>query len=197
MKKTMFTMNDVLAAANKQVAQLMERGYMICFGDSSFGYAFRVDLENNGKYVRVKVEETCGFGKLGTVTLTVMEIPSPDGFERDDAVIWYEKVWYIVSDKDASCGRWQRDHVLTDSKDESETIVEKRRARRNAQRISRTSDELTPSASLIRALKSHKGFSNATRNTIMVLRVNGGYEISLKARDGHISRKEVIHFPKH
>lgn len=56
--------------------------------------------------------------------------------------------------------------------------------------------QLAVTASLIRALKNRKGFSNATRNNVSVTRYDFGYTIELFARDGHVSRKETLRFPQ-
>lgn len=193
----MITMKNVLAAANEQVARLMSEGYMISFMNASFGYKFRVDLENGNKFVRVKVEEDYSIGSADTLVLSVIEINEADGHEYKDAVVFYSKTWYIVERLRKSIGRWLNDYNLVESQEESDTITKKRNARWVAKNVDRSIRELTPTASLIRALKNRKGFSNATRNNILVTRVNGGYEIKLKARDGHVSRTEVIKFPKH
>lgn len=194
----MTTMKNVLAAANEQVARLMSEGYMISFGDSSHGCTFRVDLENSESFVRVEVEEKHGFGKSDSFVLRVIEINEADGFEPDDAVVHFTKTWYVIERLyDTRLGRWLSDYILTDCEEESDAITEKRHERRVAARETYYFNELTPSATLIRNLKKRAGFSNATRNTISVKRVQNGYEIRLKARDGHVSRTETIRFPKH
>lgn len=192
----MYNMKNVLAAANEQVARLMNEGYMISFGDSSFGHTFRVDLENGESHVRVKVEENHGFGSADTVVLSVITISEADDFERKDAEVLYVKTWYIVERLRERFGRWLNNYLLTEDKDESDTIAEKRYSRRVSARAAYYGMELTPSAALIRSLKKRAGFSNATRNNISVKRVEKGYEVRLKARDGHISRAEIICFPR-
>ena len=193
----MTTMKNILAAANEQVARLMSEGYMISFMNSSFGYKFRVDLENGDKFVRVKVEEQCGYDSADMMILSVIEIAEADGFESKDAAVLYSKTWYVVERLRNSIGRWMNDYILIESKEESDVILEKRRSRLVAKFAGRSAHELTATASLIRRLKNRKGFSNATRNNIVITRVNGGYKLELKARDGHVSRTEIIKFPKH
>ncbi|MBO6266975.1 MAG: hypothetical protein J6M06_01950 [Synergistaceae bacterium] len=192
----MKTMKNVLAAANEQVASLMSKGYMISFMNSSFGYAFRVDLENGDKRVRVKVEEKHGFRSADTMVLTVIEIAKADGFESENAEVFYSKTWYVVESLHDSVGNWLSDYLLTESEEEINAIREKRHNRYAASRESYYTKTLTPSAALIRGLKKRTGFSNTTRNTIIVKRTEKGYELNLKARDGHISRTETIRFPK-
>lgn len=193
----MITMKNVLAAANEQVARFMNEGYMISFMNSSFGYKFRVDMEAGESRIRIKVENKYGFRTADTMVLTVLTIDEADGFEHDDAEIIYSKTWYVIEHLRNSVGRWMDDYILIEDEDESEAITEKRHARWTAKRDKYFGQALTPTASLIRALKNRKGFSNATRNNILVVRVPNGYEIKLKARDGHVSRTEVIKFPKH
>ena len=199
MKNTMKTMNDILREANKQVASLMSEGYMISFMNSSFcGYKFRVDLEKGEKRVRVKVQEASVF-PTHMFELAVIEIPNADGFERGDAAVFYSKTWYVIDEKRGG------EYILTESKDEMEA-VERKRQERSERQYGMTAHRrgqytpngcLKPTAALIRKLKGRKGFTNATRDRILVIRVKDGYEISLKAREGHIRRTEVIWFQKH
>lgn len=197
MKNTMKTMNDVLREANERVASLMSEGYMISFGDSSFGYKFRVDLENGEKRVRVKVQHTTLF-PTSVVELAVIEIPGADDFERGDAAVFYSKTWYVIDEKRHG------EYILTESKEEMDAVEMKRRER-NERMYGMTAHRrgqytpsgcLKPTAALIRKLKSRKGFTNATRDRIRVIRVKDGYEVSLKAREGHIRRQEIIRFPQ-
>jgi bifunctional ADP-heptose synthase (sugar kinase/adenylyltransferase) len=188
-------MKNVLSAANTQVAQLMSEGYMISFGDSSFGYAFRVDLQNGESFVRVKVENEHDFENGDQIVLSVVEIAEADGFESKDAVVRFEKTWFVVDDKRKDFGRHVRDYVLTDNEEERKTIKETRRNRYRAQ-VARKAVDLTPSTALIRMLKKRKGFSNATRANITVQRVKTGYQVKMAGRNGGADKVEVIRLPR-
>ncbi len=80
------------------------------------------------------------------------------------------------------------------SEEEGLTVQDLRNSRYCA-RFTATKKSLTVTMSFIRSLKTRTGFSNATRNNIKVTRDKSGYTIELFARDGHVSRREVIKFP--
>lgn len=54
--------------------------------------------------------------------------------------------------------------------------------------------DLPVTASLIRALKNRKGFTNATRNNITVRRCAAGYKVIMAGRNGS-NKQELIRFP--
>jgi len=188
-----YNMNSILTAANEQVRFFMLQGYMISFGNASFGYKFRVDLERGEKHIRVKVVENYHF--TGSVfTLTVLTIDAADDFERETAEVLYTKSWYAL--EELGC-YGSGDYVFTDDEAIYNEAIEKRKARYAARRMP-VRKSLTPSRELIRHLKTYcYGFTNATRNTIVVYRTPNGYEVGLKARDGHVSRTQNVNFPKH
>lgn len=212
MKKTdLTTLKTVRAAANAVVARYMSEGYELCFGDSSFGYLFRVDLEKNGDFVRVKVERNY-VSRLDderffcfVFTLTVVALTGADEFEGREPKVIESRAWYQIAELEgrehynpvAGCP----DVILTEDRAEALAINAKRVARWKAGAYVRSTVELKPTAALIRKLKSRKGFTNATRTTITCRaetnrdfdgKTEKSYVIELHARDGHVSRTERV-----
>ncbi len=190
MKKT-----AILAAANAKVAEYMTEGYMLSWGDSSFGCEFRVDLEKNDHHVRVQVKSFSDWSLdhyVEGLALTVVEIECADAFERKDCGPVFVQNFYRVG------GRGYRDDDsawYVDSEDEALAISEKR-FKRGMTRHVKTERVLTPSAALIRGLKKRKGFTNATRTTIQVTRTTEGYRVALKNRAGKVTHTESFKLGK-
>ena len=184
-------MNDILAAANAKVAEYMADGYMIAFGDSSFGYAFRVDMVKGKHCIRIKVcNSRYNDIRFDSLILAVVEVNCPEEFEPKDAEPLFIREFYAINPYS------YKTRVFTESLDEINEIVSKKAKRYHARYGYTAKEGLTLSAAFIRKLKRRKGFSNATRNNITVQRVEDGYEIKLMGKKGLASRVEVIRFPR-
>lgn len=184
-------MNDILAAANAKVAEYMTDGYMISFGDSSFGYAFRVDMVKGNRCIRVKIcNSQCNDIHFDSRVLTVVEVNRPEGFEPKDADPLFIRTFYAINPYS------YKPRVFTESLDEINEIVSKNAKRYHARYGYIADKGLTLSAAFIRRLKRRKGFSNATRNNIKVQRIDDGYEIKLMGKNGLASRIATIRFPR-
>lgn len=180
---------DILAAANEKVAEYMAQGYMICWMNGSFGYRFRVDLQKENSFIRVKVERFQKYSDhMDGLCLQVVVIPSADAFEQEDAEVLYCKKYYDLS-------RFGEEEVFTESYEEKQTCVEKIQTRYALQHNSMP-EPLPVSSAFIRALKKRKGFTNATRNNIIVWRCTDGYAVAMMGRNGAICKSEIIRFPK-
>ena len=187
----MLKLNDILAAANAKVAEYMAQGYMISWMNSSFGYKFRVDLEKNGDYVRVKVDsfhDWTGPMDIEGLSLQVVRISRPDSFEDRDAEPLYAKEFYELS-------RYNRQEAYTESLEEKQAACNKVIERYRSRPDHNPRVELQATAALIRRLKQRKGFTNATRNNIRVYRVLAGYTIEMAGRNGAKTKSELIRFP--
>ncbi len=187
--------SDILAAANAKVAEYMTEGYMLSWGDSSFGCKFRVDLEKNDCHVRVQVKSffDSGLGYcIEGLVLTVAEVDCAEGFERKDCAPIFSQSFYRVDGRAYFADNFAR---YVESKDEALTAA-KIRFERNVARYVNTGRNLAPSAALIRNLKKRQGFTKATRNTIQVTRRADGYLVALKNRAGQITRARLFKLGK-
>lgn len=179
---------DILAAANAQVTEYMAQGYMICWMNGSFGYRFRVDLQKGDSFIRVKVNHFYKYSDhMEGLYLQVVAIPGADAFEQKDAEVLYYKEFYDLS-------RYGHEEVFTESYEEKKACVEKVHDRW-ASRYSNKPEPLPVSAAFIRALKKRKGFTNATRNNVIVRRCTDGYAVTMMGRNG-ACKEEIIRFPK-
>ena len=184
-------MNDILVAANAKVAEYITDGYIISFGDSSFGYAFRVDMVKGNRCIRIKVcNSRCNDIRFDSLALAVVEISGPEEFEPKDAEPLFVQEFYAINPYS------HKPRVFTESLDEINEIVSKKAKRYHARYGYMVDKGLTLSAAFIRKLKRRKGFSNATRNNVKVQRVDEGYEIKLMGKNGLASRIEIIRFPR-
>ncbi len=186
--------NELNKIFTAKVAEYLAAGYMVNTNTmaGSQGEIASVDFRKGDEIIRIVMltdHEYSGPSRGDYIHIIVGRNTDRVRLDREyDETIWnshldviedlaYRKVsetWYI-------------------SPEEAEGINEKRLARFRAQYIEDA--KLTPSAAFIRALKKRKGFTNATRNNVGVARTERGYRVYLLARDGHISRKELIRFP--
>lgn len=179
---------DILTAANAQVAEYMAQGYMICWMNGSFGYRFRVDLQKGESFIRVKVDRFYKYSDyVNGLYLQVITIPGADAFEQEDAEVLYYKEFYDLS-------RFDNEEVFTESYEEKKACAEKVHTRCAARHSSKP-EPLPVSAALIRALKKRRGFTNATRNNVIVRRCTDGYAVTMMGRNG-ACKEEIIRFPK-
>lgn len=187
----MLKKNDILVAANAKVAEYLADGYMISWMNSSFGYMFRVDLQKNDTFIRIKVEHFSDWSGaihyLQGLCLSVVSIPRADAFECKDANPLYSKNFYDLS-------HYGDNEVFTDSLEEKRAAEEKVYMRQVA-RDHRSIIKLAPTTEVIRKLKKRKGFTNATRNNITVYRNECSYIVTMANHNGGQAKKEVIRFP--
>lgn len=180
--------NDILVAANQKVAEYLALGFILSWGDSSFGADFRVDLERGDEHVRVYVEgEICRKDYLDTVTLKVVKIDSADAFESKDREPLYKKVYYAIKRCRDSARLW-----YVDSKEEA--LEARRKVTDRYDNREAAGYCVTPTAAFIRRLKNRAGYSNATRNNIEIYRSEVGYMVSIRNREGRVTRADVFKF---
>ncbi len=93
---------DILKAANDIVAEYMANGYLITWMDRSFGYEFRVDLEKDDDFIRVRVGKFYHtiknpFCRYECMELSVVPISYADAFEDESREPLYIKRFYFVN----------------------------------------------------------------------------------------------------
>lgn len=192
------------------VTEYITKGYTVNTRSmsGSQGEVAHIDFTNGVEVIRIILDnfhewmddEFC-FGALDGLELIVGRVPnSADVLSARRCTIWNNELEVLSRERFYEVARNHRtDEKLYGTLEEAKANEEKRYSRRRARYLSKRPKTMTPSAKLIRQLKSRKGFSNATKNNIIVTREpeNGGYGVSLRAGDGHITRTETIRFPKH
>lgn len=186
--------NELDKIFTAKVAEYLAAGYMVNTNTmaGSQGEIARVDFRKGGEIIRIVMltdHEYSGPSRGDYIHIIVGRNTDRVRLDREyDETIWNSHLEVI---EDLAYRKVSETWYL--SPEEAEGINEKRLARFRAQYIEDA--KLTPSAAFIRALKKRKGFTNATRNNVGVARTERGYRVYLLARDGHISRKELIRFP--
>ena len=204
------TFTEINKKFTEAVAEYISKGYTVNTGSmsGSQGEIAHIDFTDGIEVIRIVLdtfhtsyESGSYFGSLDGMELIVGRVPnSKEILSGRWATIWNNELEVISSERFYEVARKHyTDEKIYGTYEEAAATEEKRYTRYLAKRTSKQAKVLTPSAQLIRQLKSRKGFSNATKTTIFVTRTpeKSGYDVSLKARDGHISRTEFIRFPKH
>lgn len=175
-----------------KVNEYLANGYMIntnTMGGSQ-GEIAHIDFRKGDEIIRILMETKYNWREGDTIHIIVGRSTDTVYFERDHETVWNNHLEII---EDLAFLKVS-DNWFT-STEENEAINELRHERWTLQHIADTR-QLTPTAAFICSLKNRKGFSNATKNNITVERTPRGYTIKLAARDGHVSRTEVIKFKK-
>ncbi len=183
--------HDILKAANDKVADYIASGYLISWMSGSFGYEFRVDLEKNNKFIRVKVayfydSTEKPYIRYEGLELSVVRIENVDAFEDKEKEPLYTKRFYCVNGTAQQDKQWY-----------VETMDEAAEAYRIQcdRYISKAKIEdlrLSPTKALVQKIKTHKGFSRASRKTIKVFRKKDGYHVSIIGSTGLISNTMIF-----
>ncbi len=183
--------HDILKAANEVVAKYMAKGYLICWMGASFAYEFRVDLEKDDKFIRVKVAYFYDsvekpYTRYEGLELSVVRIETADAFEDKEKEPIYTKRFYCVNGTANPETQW-----YVETMDEAAEAY-KIQCDRYISKSKNTDLRLKPSKSLIRRMKAHKGFSRASSKTIRVYRKADGYHVSIIGNTGLISNTKIF-----
>ncbi len=183
--------HDILKAANEVVAEYMAKGYLICWMGASFAYEFRVDLEKNDKFIRVKVAYFYDsvekpYTRYEGLELSVVRIDNADAFEDKEKEPIYTKRFYCVNETAKSDKCW-----YVETMDEAAAIY-RIQCDRYISKRKKWDLQLNPTKALIQKMKSHKGFSRASSKTIKVFRKADGYHVSIIGRTGLVSNTKIF-----
>lgn len=187
--------HDILKAANEVVAEYMAKGYLIYWMGGSFAYEFRVDLEKNDKFIRIKVAYFYDsvenpYTRYEGLELSVVRIGNADAFEDKEKEPISTKRFYCVNGTANTENQW-----YVETMDEAVEAY-KIQCDRYISKSKNTDLRLKPSKSLIRRIKAHKGFSRASSNTVKVYRKADGYHVSIIGTKGLISNTKIFKVSK-
>ena len=194
---------DINKKFTEIVAEYLSKGYTFNTAsmNGSQGETAKVDLTNGSEIIRVLMDTFSDWTEVHLEGVEIIvgrctdEVTPNDSRER--GILWNQNLETLSSERFYVVAENRTGERTYGTKEQAVAQQAKKYNRFAARCTANTKKALTPSAALIRMLKKRKGFTNATRTTIVVYRVKSGYEINLKARDGHISRTETIRFPKH
>lgn len=180
------------------IADYLTKGYTLntVTMSGTQGELAKVDLTNKVEVIRVRIERfsdySCG-SDLEGVKIIVGRSNKPYVETNRHEIIWNNEVEVISEIAFYAINRMYSRNSIFGTMEEAKAAAEKRFNRWKARNCS-TEKVLIPSTTLIRALKSRKGFTNATRNNISVCRKERGYLITMQNRNGGIAKTELIKF---
>lgn len=172
--------NDILVAANAKVAEYMAQGYILSFGDSSFGCKFRVDLEKGNEFIRVSVKDFYDVREEG-LELRVDVIDNADAFPTKGRKPVFVKNYYSAT--------WRtNDDWYFETAEEQDAAAKVRYARYRSN-IHETSEFLV-GKNFLKMFKAHKGCSKANPRNTYIVRKPYGYDVEIRDKDGRTVRVE-------